>query len=118
MARLCEVRIGIGQPREVGGARPGAEITQERVAVRLPTPRVHLRVGIVKVAEPDRLRRACGLAGRDRLAVLDAAVLLLGGTAGAADALDAIGALFHDPAGAHRYVGIEPRLDDRGAEPG
>ena len=68
------------------------------------------RIRIIEVAEPDRLCRTGRLARRHHLAVADGAILLFGGAAGAADALDAIGAFLHDAARAHRDVGIERGL--------
>ena len=74
--------------------------------------------GVGQIAEADRPRRTGRLAGGDDLAVVDRAVVLFGGAARAADALDAIGALLHDAAPAHRDVGIEHGFDDVGAVAG
>src|SRR5690348_5547863 len=111
-------RVGIAHAVQIRGAGAGIELGEERVVVRLRGETAH-RVGlVVAVAEGDRLGRAGGLAGGDDLARADRPVLGLGVAPGAGDALDAIGAFFHDAAGADRDVRIARCRDNLGAEVG
>ena len=73
-----------------------------------------LAVGIVQVAEDDRLRRARRLAGGHDFAVADRPVLLLGLDARGVDALHAVRALLHHAAAADRDVGIAQQLQRLG----
>ncbi len=72
-------------------------------------------VGIVDVAEDDRLGGAGRLAGGLDVAVAHLAVFLLGVDLGVVDALHAVGALLHDAAAADRDVGLLQQLQRGGS---
>ena len=74
-ARACVTarpwRRRIATPREVGRARPRVELAEHRVVARRRLRADDVAVGVVEVAEVDRLRRARRLAGGDDVAVGD-----------------------------------------------
>src|SRR5262249_61216958 len=116
LGRRLDRRVRVRERGEVRRARPRAELGEE--AVR-PLVRASLRdpaLRVLDVAEDYRLRRAGLLAGRDDLAVADRPVFLLRRDPGAVDALDAVAALLHDPAAAHRDVGVAQELQAFGRE--
>ena len=71
-------------------------------------------VGIVHVAEDDRLGRAGLLARGHDLAVANVAVFLVGLDLGFLDALHAVAALLHHAARAHGHIGIAHQLQALG----
>jgi hypothetical protein len=68
--------LGIAHRREVGRARLRPDLAEQLVVARLGLELRHARLGVVDVAERDRLRRAHLLAGGRDLAVTDAAARL------------------------------------------
>src|SRR4030095_560982 len=115
MARLSaatrHVGGGVADGREVGRPRPRLEVREEAVVAHA---RLHLgdaALGIVLVAEDDRFRGTRGLAGGLDLPVLDLPALVARVGARAVDALHAVRALLHDPAAAHRDVGVAHHLE-------
>src|SRR5207244_4877801 len=106
-----DLRVGVLHRREVGGARARIELGQEGVVPRLGLERRDAALGVVQVAEHDRLGGAGLGARRHHLAVADRASLLLGRDAVLVDALHAVGALLHDAAAPHRDVGVALRLE-------
>jgi hypothetical protein len=96
----------VAHPREVGGARHGVELLEQGVVEHRALGLADAARLVGQVAEHDRLGRAGALAGRDDLAVADAAALVVGVDAGAGDALRAVGALLHHAAAAHGDVGV------------
>ncbi len=73
-----------------------------------------MAVRIAEVAKDDGLGGTSLLAGGPDFAVANRAVLLLRGYAGGADALDAVGAFFHDAAPADGDVRIAHRFQAGG----
>ena len=69
IAGLLEIGIGILQAREIGRARPRAEVAEQRISVRLVAQGVDARFRRRKIAEIDRARRTRRLAGGDDLAL-------------------------------------------------
>src|SRR6185437_16306703 len=67
----------------------------------------------VEIAKDNGIGRARLLAGRLELSLLNAPILFFRRDARAADALDAIRALLHHPAPAHRHVGVVHRFITR-----
>src|SRR5579863_284723 len=112
-SRLGDRRVGVGETRLVGGARVRVQLFEESVIERRRLALSDHAVGIVEVAEGDRLGWAGGLAGRPDLAVADLAVLAIGLDFRFADALDAIGAFLHDAAAAHRQFGVPGEVEPR-----
>ena len=110
---LCDLRVRVAHGPEVARARLRLQLVEQAV---VPVAGLQLRdaaLGVVDVAEHDRLRRAGRLAGGHHVAVLHLAALVLGVDAGAADALHAVGALLHDAARAHRDLGVAQHLEGR-----
>src|SRR3954454_19541021 len=87
----CRFELGIRVPqrREIRSPRPGVEVLEEPVVALLFLDFRGLALGIVQVAEDDRVRRADGLAGGRDLTVADRAIFTLGVDPGLIDALDA-----------------------------
>src|SRR5262249_6997417 len=102
--------VWIAETREVGRARPRAELGEQVVAALLGLCSRDAAFRIVDVSEHDRLGRADLLAGREDLAVSDRTVLLFRFDPRAIDALNAVGALLHDAAAADGDVGIARKL--------
>ena len=90
--------VRILQARQIGRARPCAQITEQCVAARFAAQRVDARARITEVAEGDGARWAGRLAGGNDFAFADSAVFFLGVAPRAADALDAISAFLHHAA--------------------
>src|SRR5580698_1258140 len=103
---IADLRVGIAQASQIGGSGPYVQVFQQAVVARLRFELRHAALGIVDVAENDGLRGTRLGASRRDFAVRDAPVLLLGFDFGCADALDAVGALFHHAAAANRHVRI------------
>src|SRR4051794_34547974 len=100
--------------REIGRAWTRALFAEQRIIARalaLLRDRT-LRVG--EVAEADGVSRARLLAGGHHFALADAAVLDVRLHLSRLDPLDAVGAFLHDPATAHRHVGVALRLGRSG----
>src|SRR5690348_2098789 len=103
---LAEARRGIAYIRQIGGTRAGAEMAKQFVVTGTAFKPADRGIFLLKIAERDRIRGAGVLARRLDFIDPDGAVLALGEAASSADALDAIGALLHDAARAHRYLGV------------
>jgi hypothetical protein len=90
----------------IGRARLGTEFTEQRVVARAALQFGNPRIGIVDIAEGNRLGRtnllACGL----EIAVANIAIFFLCVDARMIDALHAVRAFLHHAAAAHRHVGI------------
>ena len=111
---LCgSARIRILHGREIRRARPRVEIFEHRVVARARLELGDAAVGIVDVAEDDRLGRAHRLAGRHDFAVANVAIFALRLDARGVDALHAVGALLHDAAAADGDVGVALQLELR-----
>src|SRR4051794_9480731 len=92
---------------EVTDDRAGVQILNDPERARIRVQLRYARRLVVDVAEDDRLCRTGLLACRPELAVAKLAmILVLRAVLGLRDALDAEGALFHDPAGADRDIRI------------
>jgi hypothetical protein len=89
--------VGVADDRGVAGARAGVELARQHIIERACLAEGDGVLGIVAVAEDDRLGRAGLLAGGHDLAVAHRAVLALGVDLRDADALDAIGAFSMTP---------------------
>src|SRR4051812_26755208 len=63
LGQIRHVRMGIADPRHVGGPRSGVQLAEEHVGARSPVAAGHLRAGIIEVAKDDGLRRTGLLAG-------------------------------------------------------
>src|SRR5438132_2616534 len=100
--------------REVGRARARVQLAEQRVVPRRRPQAQHLALRIGHVAEVDRPRGAGGLAGGDHVAVGQRPAARLGVLARPRDALDAVAALLHHAALAHRDIGIALRLERLG----
>src|SRR5207249_3354095 len=87
------------------------QLAEQREIQRLGLERGHLAGGVVEVTEDDRVGWTGRLAGGYDLAVANGAALLLGLDAGPVDALDAVGALLHDAAGADRDVRVAQQAE-------
>src|SRR6266508_2028985 len=107
---MGQLRVGVPDPDQVGGAGPGAELVQEVVAPLAGMPGGHLGLGVAQVPEADGLGRAGLLAGGLDLAVLDAPPGPAGRDALPLDALHAVGAFLHDATRAHRDVRVHEHL--------
>src|SRR4051812_15491504 len=113
-SRFFEVRIAVRDAAEVARARTRVELREQVVAQRRALRLADRAFRVVQVAEDDRARRTGGLAGGDDLSVADAPAFLFRGDPRAGDALQAVGALLHHPAHAHRHFGILLRLEGLG----
>src|SRR4030095_3082736 len=85
-----------------------------RVVARIRLGPCHPALGVVHVAEGDRLRRTDLLARRADLTVAERAALAARVDAPAVYALQAVRALLHDAAAPHRHVGIALQLEALG----
>src|ERR1700760_3474761 len=79
---------------------------EQRVMARVGLLPVDGRILLAEVAEGNGAGRARTLAGSRDLVRSDKPVVALGCAARSTDALDAVGALFHDAARPHRDLGI------------
>ena len=117
--RLVHVRarpragIRIAESRQVRRSRLRAEFADDAVVARVGLQLGDAAVGVVDVAEDDRLRSGTP-AGRRSASVPSAIVggspafdgVLLGVDPGGVDPLHAVGALLHHAAAADRHVGV------------
>src|SRR5690606_29106133 len=81
-----------------------AELGQQLVAAVSGGQLRHPALGVVQVAEGDRRRRASRLTSRDDVSVAQLTLLAPRGNACTLHALNAVRALLHDTAHAHRDV--------------
>src|ERR1700710_494383 len=100
-AALVETRSGVLDIREIGGARPRPQMPEQRVVALVGFLMIDRRILLVKVAEGDGASWASALAGGLDLVQPDRTVFPFGGPPCAADALNAVGALFHNAACPH-----------------
>src|SRR2546422_922018 len=100
------VRVRVAHGREVRRARACVQLREQRVVPRLRLQTRDAALQVVHVAEHDGLARAGLLAGGLDLAVPDWPALVARVDAGPADALDAVRALLHHPAAAHRDLRV------------
>ncbi len=111
-------RIRVAHRGEIRGPGSRVEILEQAVVARFLAQLRHPALGVVQVAERDRLRRAGALAGRADVAVPDATIFELGGDAGGRDALRAVRALLHHATAAHRDLGVARHLERLGVPVG
>src|SRR5579872_401757 len=108
---FLQLRIGVPQTTEIGGAGPGIQLLEQAVVAGLGLELRDAALGIVDISEGDRLCGAGLHASRNNLAVSDAAVFLFGLNFCGVDALDAVGAFFHGAAAAHGDVGVAEAVE-------
>src|SRR5579862_3292451 len=105
-----QFRIRVPNVGQVRGAGPRVQIAQQAVVPRLRFQFRNPAVGIINVAENNRIRRTRLLARGLQFAVLNLALFALGINAMLVDALYAVSTLFHDAAAAHGHVRIAHHL--------
>src|SRR6185437_3621930 len=116
VAILCQLRVGVDDAGRIGRARAVVQVRQHLVVALGRLALRYLDVGVVQIAEDDRVRRAGLLAGGDDLAVLDRAVFLVRRDLGLLDALHAVRALLHDATRADRDIRVAHELEALGVE--
>src|SRR5260370_27959452 len=109
-----QLRVGVGDARQVRRARARAQLVQEVVAALVAVQLADARGGIVQVPEDDGVGRAGLLAGRQHLAVADATLRDARLDARALHALHAVAALLQVATRPPRDVGVADHLPGAG----
>src|SRR3989475_9494130 len=103
--------VGVAHGGEVGGAGARVQLREQGVVPRLGLQPRDAALRVVDVAEDDGLAGAGLLARGLDLPVADGPALVARVDAGPADALDAVRALLHHPAAAHRDLRVAHELE-------
>src|SRR5262245_13200968 len=110
---LTKLRVHVANRRQIRRPRPRVELAEQRVVALLALELRDAALGIVDVAEHDRVGRTRLLTRGLDLAVPDLAILFFRFDLRGVDPLHAVGALLHDAAAAHGDVGVSSELEAR-----
>src|SRR5262249_48122178 len=101
-----DVQVWVFQRRQVSRSGSGVQVREQRVVERLGASPRDFALGIIEIAEDNRAGGTGRLARGYNVAVAQRSIFAPRLDLPGADALDAVGALFHHAAAANRDVGI------------